>query len=669
MNATTTTEQLAPETIGRATYSPEDNKLRIYPHARLPADIYARVKEAGYIWAAKQELFVAPMWTPGRADLAVELCGEIEDEDTSLCERAEERADRFEEYSEKRADDATRARDYVASIADGIPLGQPILVGHHSERAARRDAKRIENGMRRAVSMWETSEYWTRRAAGAVRAAKYKELSTVRARRIKGLEADKRKQERERAEAEKWLALWTECGTLEGEVQQELAVRIAGACWLHMPRKEGDRPDFNQNPTAYNVLTNQYPNLYASRTAAEVVAHAAKVYPRQIAHCNRWVAHITNRLAYERAMLDEQGATALLAPKPRTSTRAALPLCNYQVPDGLDIPNQYHRGQMDRYPMAVMTKAEYAAIHADYKGTRIVGGSHRVRTAMVRLSGEPGDGGRGLRHCVVFLSDSKTHEPPAAVDPTPPAQPAAPAPRLHVVPVEPAIVSSGKEIVAFLEQRDGPTVPEIDKAAEFKAMRESLRTGAGVQVVTANQLFPTPRELAERMADMLDVKPGHTILEPSAGTGMLLGALGGAMFAGGSGLPPYRERHQVQAVEINRALADRLEREFPLTDVLCADFLEVKPAYEGGAGLIVKQLGQPFYDRIIMNPPFENGADIKHIKHALKFLKTGGLLVGICAGGPRQREALEPLASYWEELPAGTFAHTGVRTVLFTIGD
>ena len=41
-----------------------------------------------------------------------------------------------------------------------------VLVGHHSERHARRDQERIENGMRRAVRLWETSEYWSRRAAG-----------------------------------------------------------------------------------------------------------------------------------------------------------------------------------------------------------------------------------------------------------------------------------------------------------------------------------------------------------------------------------------------------------------------------------------------------------------------------------------------------------------------
>src|SRR3990172_5821451 len=61
-----------------ATYSPDDNKLRLYASARLDADTYARVKAAGFIWAPKQELFVAPMWTPQREDLLIELCGAID---------------------------------------------------------------------------------------------------------------------------------------------------------------------------------------------------------------------------------------------------------------------------------------------------------------------------------------------------------------------------------------------------------------------------------------------------------------------------------------------------------------------------------------------------------------------------------------------------------------
>jgi Methyltransferase small domain len=96
--------------------------------------------------------------------------------------------------------------------------------------------------------------------------------------------------------------------------------------------------------------------------------------------------------------------------------------------------------------------------------------------------------------------------------------------------------------------------------------------------------------------------------------------------------------------------------------VVCSDFLECNG-----------DLGK--FDRVLMNPPFANGSDIKHIKHALTFLKPGGRLVAICAGGTRQAEALQPLAEdsggLWEPLPADTFKESGtaVNTVLLTINQ
>ena len=58
--AATQEETATPEYIGTSTYPPEDNKIRIYPFARLDSETYERVKAAGYKWAPKQELFVAP---------------------------------------------------------------------------------------------------------------------------------------------------------------------------------------------------------------------------------------------------------------------------------------------------------------------------------------------------------------------------------------------------------------------------------------------------------------------------------------------------------------------------------------------------------------------------------------------------------------------------------
>lgn len=289
----------------RATYSPDDNKLRLYPAYRLDRPTYDRLKAHGFTWAAKQGLFVAGMWTPDREDLLTELAGEIEDDDTSLTERAEARAERFDGYQENRTKDAEQAHTAVKRLADGIPLGQPILIGHHSERHARRDAQRIENGMRKAVKAWETAQYWKDRAAGALAHAKYKERPDVRARRIKGIEADERKYQKYKDQAARSLAFWS-----RDTLTHEEACAWAAGHSFDMPRKDGDRPDFNQCPSAHTALTGDYPSLYAPRTLAEVIEKGRSLYPRMIARCDRWLAHYANRLEYERAMLAESGGLA-----------------------------------------------------------------------------------------------------------------------------------------------------------------------------------------------------------------------------------------------------------------------------------------------------------------------------------------------------------------------
>ena len=595
------------ETIAdmQATYSPEDNKLRLYSLNRLATSLYERVRAAGFTWAPKQKLFVTT-WSPERADLLTELCGDIGDEDTSLVERAEERAERFETYRDKRASDAESARQSVAPIADNIPLGQPILVGHHSERHARRDAERIENGMRKAVKMWETAKYWTSRAAGAIRHAKYKELPAVRARRIKTIEADRRRAVRSLEKCEQFVALWEklEAHNAAGQpADAELMLRRATSitnvdhvsqCFplADYPR-EAPSSQYEGQMSLWSALKDGIISALQARDIAMVV-HA-----RRIAWSQRWIAHYDNRLAYERAMLEEQGASDLVAPKGRTAPKLP-PLCNYRAPEGITCESRYRHGEQDHYPQVEMTQAEYARICKDYKGTRVVENSHRIRTAM-----------RQMRLVCVFLTDAKVHVKPAA------------------------------KAAAVIDSPMPRQVRREYKAPErtvFDDMREQLQEG--IKVTVAPQLFPTPYELVRRMIELADIKPGDRVLEPSAGTGRILEAIEAA---GGV----------ATAVEINEELVQVLRRRFD--DVRHGDFMEAH--------------FEPF-DAIVMNPPFAGAQDIDHIMHAFSMLKVGGRLVAICANGPRQNERLRGVVDCrggsWEALPADTFKESGtsVNTVL-----
>lgn len=62
-------------------------------------------------------------------------------------ERLEAKAERRREWAASREKKSEAGFESAQKIADGIPFGQPILVGHHSERHARRDQARIESGM------------------------------------------------------------------------------------------------------------------------------------------------------------------------------------------------------------------------------------------------------------------------------------------------------------------------------------------------------------------------------------------------------------------------------------------------------------------------------------------------------------------------------------------
>ncbi len=285
-----------------ATYSPEDNKLRLYSTTRLDAETYSRVKAAGFSWAPRQQLFMAPQWTPYRADLLMELCGSIEDEDTSLVQRSMERAERFENYSESRAKDAEQARKRVDSIVEHIPFGQPILVGHHSEKRARKDAERIDQGMRKSIKMWDTSEYWTRRAESAIATAKYKERPDVRTRRIRKLEAEQRKMERTKSKSERRIKAWRKPG-----LTMEMAANIASEDSGYF-LSASERTDGKTWPVSlWDVTQGRYE---PQPTVEEIAGRAIRNHERTIAWADRWLDHYANRLTYERTMLAADGGIA-----------------------------------------------------------------------------------------------------------------------------------------------------------------------------------------------------------------------------------------------------------------------------------------------------------------------------------------------------------------------
>lgn len=366
-----------------ATYSPEDNKLRLYSLYRLEKETYDRLHSNGFRYAPKQKLFVAPMWTPTRARLLNELCGAIEDEQTSLEDRAQERAERFEGYQTKRKTDAESAYKQVQEITKNIPMGQPILVGHHSEKKARREAKRIEQEMQKAVKMWETSEYWERRAKGVVGHANYKERPDVRLRRIKKLEAEKRKFQREIDNSKKFLELWT---SPEKELTFKRARTIANYDRVHKsfplteyPRSE-DKSQYEGSISLWSALE--------FITPEQAKGIALQRHEKTISFYTEWVNHTILRLQYERTILEAQGYK-----EPEKKKRPKLPaMVNYP-------------GEGFKH----ITKEEWSKKHRDYKGTKTKPESEAHEAYRYRQM-VCFDGPSYLTP--VFITDQKIVEPP-----------------------------------------------------------------------------------------------------------------------------------------------------------------------------------------------------------------------------------------------------------------
>ena len=81
-------------------------------------------------------------------------------------ERMERRLARRLEWAESRDLKSEQGFKKASNIADKIPMGQPILVGHHSEGHARRDQSRIESGMRQGVESMHMAAHHRSKADG-----------------------------------------------------------------------------------------------------------------------------------------------------------------------------------------------------------------------------------------------------------------------------------------------------------------------------------------------------------------------------------------------------------------------------------------------------------------------------------------------------------------------
>ena len=79
--------------------------------------------------------------------------------------------------------------------------------------------------------------------------------------------------------------------------------------------------------------------------------------------------------------------------------------------------------------------------------------------------------------------------------------------------------------------------------------------------------------------------------------------------------------------------------------VVTGNFLEAEPV--------------AVFDKIVMNPPFYGRHYVKHVRHALRFLRPGGELVAILPATAHYDHG--EIQGEWRDLPPGSFADAGTN--------
>ena len=84
-------------------------------------------------------------------------------------DRKQARIDRYREKAEQARQESQQLSHESISMLEHIPPGQPILVGHHSERGHRRLLERSDRKMEKSIAASEKAAYYEHKAEAAER--------------------------------------------------------------------------------------------------------------------------------------------------------------------------------------------------------------------------------------------------------------------------------------------------------------------------------------------------------------------------------------------------------------------------------------------------------------------------------------------------------------------
>lgn len=202
----------------------------------------------------------------------------------------------------------------------------------------------------------------------------------------------------------------------------------------------------------------------------------------------------------------------------------------------------------------------------------------------------------------------------------------------YMTDVQKASRSEAEQVIASIGgvlQKEGHWSFDYDPGP---VIDEIVQTGC-IPDRRSHQFYPTPPRLAAIAVDLAQVATGHSVLEPSAGTG---------------GIADMLIDKGIQCVEISGLHCIVLQAKGH--NVTQADFL--------GCGF------NSAFDRIVMNPPFDQGRWQAHIDHAGRALKPGGRMVAILPASAKGREPHQGWRIEWHGPYRNEFPGTSVSVVI-----
>lgn len=144
-------------------------------------------------------------------------------------------------------------------------------------------------------------------------------------------------------------------------------------------------------------------------------------------------------------------------------------------------------------------------------------------------------------------------------------------------------------------------------ASDAQPFIDRLTSGESVNIKKEFQYFPTPSDISDWLVSLAEIKPGYSILEPSAGQGAIVNAIHRTL--------PDSVVDCCELMPENQVVLSKIVN----STFICGNFLEIGKEWHGA------------FDRILANPPFSKNQDVFHIRKMYDCLKPGGRMVSVAS--------------------------------------